>query len=107
VVVVFGYGVWPGGSEDRDYIAALEQMGEEATAEAVSLLLAQGIDARAELVRAKPADALLRAAEAHAASLIVVGTHGEHAITGALLGSVPHKLVQRSPVPVLVVPATT
>ncbi len=37
-------------------------------------------------------------------STIVVGTTSERPITGLILGSVPHKLVHRSPVPVLVVP---
>ena len=36
--------------------------------------------------------------------MIVVGTVGENPITGAILGSVVLRLVQRSPLPVLVVP---
>ena len=35
---------------------------------------------------------------------IVVGTASERPLTGVILGSVPHKLVHRSTVPVLVVP---
>jgi len=35
----------------------------------------------------------------------VVGGTGERPIVGAVLGSVPHKLLYLSPVPVLVVPA--
>jgi nucleotide-binding universal stress UspA family protein len=37
--------------------------------------------------------------------MIVVGTRGEGPVAGALLGSVPYKLVHRSSIPVLVVPA--
>jgi nucleotide-binding universal stress UspA family protein len=40
------------------------------------------------------------------ARLIVVGTAGEHPITGALLGSVVLRLVQRSRRPLLVAPAS-
>ena len=40
------------------------------------------------------------------ASTIVVGTVGENPISGALLGSVVLKLVQRSPTPLLIVPTT-
>ena len=36
--------------------------------------------------------------------MIVVGTVGENPITGAFLGSVVLRLVQRSPIAVLVVP---
>ena len=36
--------------------------------------------------------------------MIAVGTQGEHPITGAFLGSVPHKLLHVSTLPVLVVP---
>jgi nucleotide-binding universal stress UspA family protein len=36
--------------------------------------------------------------------MIVVGTHGEHPLAGAVLGSVPHKLLHLSDLPVLVVP---
>jgi nucleotide-binding universal stress UspA family protein len=35
--------------------------------------------------------------------MIVVGTHGEPPLMGVVLGSVPYKLLHRSPVPVLVV----
>ena len=53
----------------------------------------------------KPADAVLAVAERRDTRMIVVGTHGECPIAGALLGSVPHKLLHRSSAPVLVVPA--
>jgi nucleotide-binding universal stress UspA family protein len=35
---------------------------------------------------------------------IVVGSASERPLTGFILGSVPHKLVHRSRIPVLVVP---
>ena len=35
---------------------------------------------------------------------IVVGSASERPLTGLILGSVPHKLVHRSSVPVLIVP---
>jgi len=58
-----------------------------------------------ELVPEKPAAAALVAlAERRSARMIVVATQGEGPLAGALLGSVPHKLLQPPPVPVLVVP---
>ncbi len=43
-------------------------------------------------------------AEEHDAWTIVVGTHGEGPFRAAIVGSVPHKLLQVSERPVLVVP---
>ena len=48
---------------------------------------------------------ILLIAERVGASMIAVGTVGEGAITGALLGSVVLKLVQQATLPLLVVPA--
>ena len=58
-----------------------------------------------ELREERPVDALMSLARENAARAIVVGTYGEHPIKGAVLGSVPHKLLHLSEHPVLVVPA--
>jgi nucleotide-binding universal stress UspA family protein len=47
--------------------------------------------------------ALITAGEKHDARMIVVGSHGESPLKGAIIGSTPYKLVQLSEVPVLVV----
>ncbi len=52
----------------------------------------------------RPSEALLSLAAEHDARMIVVGTASERPLTGIILGSVPHKLLHRSTVPVLVVP---
>jgi nucleotide-binding universal stress UspA family protein len=49
--------------------------------------------------------ALNPAADRHDARVIVVGTSGESPLRGAVLGSVPHKLLHLSSRPVLCVPA--
>jgi nucleotide-binding universal stress UspA family protein len=56
------------------------------------------------LVPKRPAEALLSLAAEHDARMIVVGSASERPLTGLILGSVPHKLLHRSPIPVLVVP---
>jgi nucleotide-binding universal stress UspA family protein len=111
VVVVFGYHVSAlggpiTGGESRDFRAQLEQIGARAVKRAVSNLEAADIAVTTRLVEAKPADAILHVAGEVGASLIMVGTVGENPISGALLGSVMLRLVQRSNVPVLVVPTT-
>ena len=107
VVVVYAYAPPERavGVEYREHEHALHELGEKATAHAATQLRDAGVDFEIELVPEKPARALLAVAESRAARLIIVGTHGEGPLAGALLGSVPQKLVHRSAIPVLVVPA--
>jgi nucleotide-binding universal stress UspA family protein len=93
------------GDEWKVHRQALGEIGQRATSEALDRVRAAGIEVEVELVTLKPAHALLAIAERRNARMIVVGTHGEGPIAGALLGSVPHKLLHRSRIPVLVVPA--
>jgi nucleotide-binding universal stress UspA family protein len=107
VVVVFGYYISPlGGSDVRDFKAELDKIGAHAVGRAVADLEASGIETGSRIISAKPADAILEVAREVGADMIVVGTVGEGPITGAILGSVVLRLVQRSTIPVLVVPAT-
>ena len=107
IVVVYAYAPPERvvGVEYREHEHALHELGEQATAHAATRLRDADVEFEVELVPEKPARALLAVAEARAARLIVVGTHGEGPLASALLGSVPQKLVHRSPIPVLVVPA--
>ena len=102
------YGAAPPGGMGEEFKAhrdALTEMGRRATSHALEVAQAAGVDAEVEVVEAKPAEALLRVADACDATVIVVGTSGESPIKGALLGSTPHKLLQLSTRPVLCVPA--
>ncbi|HKV68982.1 MAG TPA: universal stress protein [Gaiellales bacterium] len=104
IVVAFGAGVYPIG-EDSDHQKLVRQMGSDWAEEALAAIRNQGVeDAEAVLVDARPAEALLQVARDRDARMIVVGTHGERPLTGAVLGSVPHKLLHLSKAPVLVVP---
>jgi nucleotide-binding universal stress UspA family protein len=105
LVVVFAYEIpaaW--GGETGDYRRAVKELGEQTGEHAAERLRDAGVEYEVELVPERPAEGLVHVAERLGASMIVVGTHGEHPITGAILGSVPHKLLHISPVPVLVVP---
>jgi nucleotide-binding universal stress UspA family protein len=88
----------------RDYKAALEKVGSDAADDGVKRLEAEGVKATSRLVSAKPADAIMQVADETGARLVVVGTVGEGALTGTILGSVVLKLVHRCQVPMLVVP---
>jgi nucleotide-binding universal stress UspA family protein len=105
--IVFGYEPNPMGGETADYKDKLEKIGEQMVAGA--LAEAQKIDSSVHtevlVVPLRPVESLLEAALERQARVIVVGGSGERPIVGAILGSVPHKLLHRSEVPVLVVPA--
>jgi nucleotide-binding universal stress UspA family protein len=104
VVLVFGYA--PGGYGGGEVPAqreAVKEFAEKMVAEGVEQAKGQGVDAEVELVNEDSYEALMNIAEARKARMIVVGSHGEGAIKGAILGSTTHKLVQLSKVPVLVV----
>jgi nucleotide-binding universal stress UspA family protein len=73
-------------------------------ADAVRDLEAAGVKASGEAREGKPVDVLLEAAREKQAAAIVVGSHGEGAVSAAFLGSTALKLLHHSDIPVLVVP---
>ena len=74
------------------------------TADARRRAEARGAEIEVELVAETRDRGLLAAAEERDARLIVVGSSGEGALKGMILGSTPHKLLHLSERPVLVVP---
>jgi nucleotide-binding universal stress UspA family protein len=103
VVVAFAYRVSPAGGEVADLAAVLRERGETVLGEALETLREAGVEARAELLDDRPAEALVRLADAEDADMIVVGSCGEGPLRGALLGSTAYRLLHRSERPVLVV----
>jgi nucleotide-binding universal stress UspA family protein len=92
------------GDEWREAQKAIEELGSPIVEKAVARATDAGVLAEPVLVPKKPVEALLALAAERQARMIVVGSTSERPLTGLILGSVPHKLVHRSPVPVLVVP---
>lgn len=92
------------GDEWTAHRNALQELGQSVVGPALERARAAGVEAEVELVDERPAQALLQLAEQRDARLIVVGTYGESPLRGAILGSVPHKLLQAADRPVLVVP---
>lgn len=106
VVVAFGYEPGGYGEEHSAHREAVRRFGEGVTAPALERAREAGVEAELALVPERPADALIALAEEHDARAIVVGTHGESPLRGALLGSTPHKLLHLSRRPVVVVPVS-
>jgi nucleotide-binding universal stress UspA family protein len=105
--IVFGFEPNPMGGETADYKDKLEKIGQEmvAGAQAAATAIDASVHTESLVVPLRPVESLLEAALERQARVIVVGGTGERPIVGAILGSVPHKLLHRSDVPVLVVPA--
>jgi nucleotide-binding universal stress UspA family protein len=106
VTVAFGYELSPVGGELHDYHAALREMATKRVTEATELVAHEGGEVEAVIIEREPAEGLVELADERDARVIVVGTRGESPIRGALLGSTPHRLLQMSERPVLVVPST-
>ncbi len=105
VVVAYGYEPYHGAGDLGPHRAALREVGERVTSEAVEAARGKGAEAEAALVADRPAPALANLAAERGARLIVVGSYGEPPLRAAILGSTPHKLLAISEVPVVVVPA--
>jgi nucleotide-binding universal stress UspA family protein len=105
VTIAFGYELSPVGGELHDYHAALKELATKRVAEATELAASDGAQVEGVIVEEEPAKGLAELAAERDARVIVVGTHGESPLRGALLGSTPHKLLQLADRPVLVVPA--
>ncbi len=105
VVIAFGYHVQKLGGEVLDYAKAVQERAEEAVEHGIHQAQAKGLEVESVVIERQPAEALADLAKERGARMIVVGTHGETPLKGALLGSTAHKLLHLSEVPVLVVPA--
>jgi nucleotide-binding universal stress UspA family protein len=104
LVVVFGAGP-PGrvGEEARAHRRAIEERGEQVTGEGVERAREGGVDVELVISPERPYEALRTTANERGARFIVVGSYGESPIKGAILGSVPHKLLHLAETPVVVV----
>src|SRR4051794_29861081 len=104
LVVAFAYDVGKMGGEVLALAPALRERGELVTEQGLAAARAAGVAARAVVLEGSPAAVIAAFAEAEGAAMIISGTRGERPLTGALVGSVPHKLLHVSSLPVLAVP---
>jgi nucleotide-binding universal stress UspA family protein len=104
LLIVFGAGP-PGGvgDEARAHRAAIEERGEQVTAEAVERARDGGVEVELVISHERPSEALRTVAAEREARFIVVGSRGEGPFRRAFTGSVPHKLLETAAVPGVVV----
>ena len=83
----------------------LNMVSEQIIAELGARIREKGVEFEAIYHLGNPVEKIMETAEAKKVELIVIGMHGRHRI-GRLwvLGSVSRKIIEKSPVPVLVVP---
>jgi nucleotide-binding universal stress UspA family protein len=79
--------------------------GREIANRAVTELEDAGVRVDTEVLQGPPAEAILRVAKTRQVDLIVMGTRGHGELTSLLLGSVSHRVLADSRVPVMVVRA--
>lgn len=88
----------------REYEREVEQAVKPVLHAAEEKIHAAGVDGEVVMVWDEPAHALPRVARERGSRVIVVGSHGEGPLAGALRRRTCFELLHRSDVPVLVVP---
>ena len=89
---------------DARQIAAVRRAAEQTADDGAALAQAAGFKARGQASEAAPTwKAIVKAAEEHDASLIVLGSHGRTGLAGALIGSVAQAVSAHSTRSVLIV----
>ena len=78
--------------------------GRRLTMSALMVAGARGARAAVIIDNRPTAEGLVDVSLKHHADMLVVGTHGESALVGALLGSTCHKLVHCTRLPLMLVP---
>lgn len=91
-------------AEYDQHVDMVRAYGEQQVAEAVKELEAAGVRAGGDVFEGRAVDVLLEQSREKDAAAIVVGSHGEGAMSAAFLGSTALKLLHHSDIPVLVVP---
>ena len=89
---------------DAAQISDVRAAAEQTAAEGASLAQAAGFDARSAAAEAAPTwKGIVKAAEEHDSSLIVLGSHGRTGLAGVLIGSVAEAVAAHSQRSVLIV----
>ena len=89
--------------ESPDLVANVEGAATKQLAGALAAVQKSVPSAQSLLLSGVPWQRILDSIEAERPDLVVMGTHGRHGVSHALLGSVAEKIVRLSPVPVMTI----
>lgn len=107
VVVVHAYAKIPrylGEPNRSELIARHEREAQDILSPVTDQLSGAGIDVIPEILEGPAAEAILEVAKTRRCDLIIMGCHGHSELSGLILGSVSHKVLNHAQTPVLVVP---
>jgi nucleotide-binding universal stress UspA family protein len=102
----FDVGFVPAGGVrfDAAQISEVRESAEQTAADGASLAQQAGFNARGTAAEASPAwKGIVKAADEHDASLIVLGSHGRSGLAGVLIGSVAEAVAAHSRRSVLII----
>ncbi len=92
------------GPSDAMMSAELHKEAQQLTKGALMAAANHGVPSEAIIAERPVVDGLIGLAEERCADLLAIGTSGESAFVGALVGSACHALVHRTTIPLMVVP---
>jgi nucleotide-binding universal stress UspA family protein len=101
--VMYGADSYPLPQTYDRVIASIREHAQKELGKLVARAKARGVRAKRLLVEGIPHDRIVRAARAHRASVIVLGTHGRTGLARLFLGSVASRVIATAPCPVLTV----
>lgn len=88
----------------KDYIASAKATAENYLATVTKAATAAGLEVDSVVVASDyPHEAIIQTAKKKKCDLIIMASHGRSGVSGLLLGSVTHKVLTHSKIPVLVV----
>lgn len=84
-------------------ISAHRAEGDRILGTARDILDEDGVAHDSHVVFGAPAEAIVKAADEHDCTLVVMGTRGRHPLVNLVTGSVPSRVVRRSRIPVMLI----
>ncbi len=97
-------GLWSLSAMQIDIDKILDELHELLDGSWTAGLRKAGVPYTTQLVRGDPATELLRAAKRAGASMLVLGSKSHSALTDLVVGGTVHKVINRSTIPVVLVP---